>query len=154
MTPSTLAIPAPLDDSSFLAAFLDGSLPAANFDHRGHVRAAWLLLQRHPLETAATLCCEGIARLADRFGAPGKYHRTLTEALLRLMAGCGACDGALSWPAFQETNPLLMADARRLLARHYSEQRLSDPAAREHFLAPDLLPLPTCEHASLPLLPR
>lgn len=154
MTPTALTTPATLDDVAFLAAFLDASLPATAFDHRGHVRAAWLLLQRHPLETAATLCCEGIAGLAAHFGAPGKYHRTLTEAFLRLMASCGACDRTLSWPDFQESNTLLMADARRLLARHYSEQRLSDPAARERFLQPDLLPLPTCEHASLPLLPR
>ena len=41
--------PKAMSDDQFLAAFLDCSMPPAGFDHLGHVRAAWLLLQRQPL---------------------------------------------------------------------------------------------------------
>ncbi|HZX31606.1 MAG TPA: hypothetical protein VFF03_09665 [Rhodocyclaceae bacterium] len=134
--------PNAMSDDRFLAAFLDSAMPASGFDHRGHVRAAWLLLRRHPLEEAVDVTCDGIARLAARLGVPGKYNRTLSEALVRLMAQGGAADRALSWDGFVQANAPLMDDARGLLARHYSPERLAAPAARERFLTPDRLPLP------------
>ena len=134
--------PAAWSDADFLAAFLDSSMPAAGFDHRGHVRAAWLLLQAHPLPEAVELTCDGIARLATRLGVPGKYHRTLSEALVRLMAEGGAGDRAQSFEDFVRANPALMQDARGVLARHYSPELLATEAARLRFVAPDRLPLP------------
>jgi hypothetical protein len=134
--------PATMSDAEFLAAFLECRMPAAGFDHRGHVRAAWLLLRRLPLEDAVTRCCDGIARLAAHLGVPGKYHRTLSEALVRLMAHGGASDPALSWEDFLRANGPLMTDARGLLARHYSDARLAAADARTRFVAPDRLPLP------------
>ena len=134
--------PAAWSDADFLAAFLDASMPAAGFDHRGHVRATWLLLQAHPLPEAVELTCEGIARLATRLGVPGKYHRTLSEALVRLMAEGGAAAPAQGFEAFVRANPALMQDARGVLARHYSPELLATEAARLRFVAPDRLPLP------------
>ena len=134
--------PATWSDADFLAAFLDSSMPAAGFDHHGHVRATWLLLQAHPLPEAVELTCDGIARLATRLGVSGKYHRTLSEALVRLMAAGGAADRAQSFADFVRANRALMQDARGLLARHYSPQWLATEAARLNFVAPDRLPLP------------
>ena len=131
-----------MSDDAFLAAFLDSSMPPAGFDHLGHVRAAWLLLQRRPLEDAVAETCDAIARLASRLGVPGKYHRTLTEALVRLMAHGGAADRTLSWEDFLASNAALTRDARGVLARHYRDETLSSPAARERFVAPDREPLP------------
>lgn len=136
--------PNTMSDDEFLAAFLDCSMPPAGFDHRGHVRAAWLLLRRHPLEEAVAQTCTGIERLAAHLGVPGKYHRTLSEALVRLMAAAGAARPGLAWDDFLHANPALMDDARGLLAQHYSAERLALPPARERFVAPDRLPLPPC----------
>lgn len=135
--------PNTMSDDEFLAAFLDCSMPPAGFDHRGHVRAAWLLLRRLPLDAAVDATCDGIARLAAHLGVPGKYHRTLSEALVRLMADGGAADPALGWEDFLRANAPLLADARGLLARYYSDERLAEPAARTAFLPPDRRPLPT-----------
>lgn len=134
--------PVTMSDDQFLAAFLDCSMPPSGFDHRGHVRAAWLLLRRYPVDEAVHRTCDGIARLAAHLGVPGKYHRTLSEALVRLMAHGGAAAPGLSWEDFVQKNRLLMEDARAQLAQHYSEERLATPDAREHFVAPDRLPLP------------
>lgn len=131
-----------LADDEFLARFLDASLPPSAFDHRGHLRAAWLCLQRQPLETAVATVCAGIAALAARLGAAAKYHRTLTEALVRLMHARGAAAPGAGFDAFLAAQPGLVADARALLARHYSPERLADERARTEFLAPDRLPLP------------
>ncbi len=131
-----------LADDAFLAAFLAARLGRTDFDHRGHLRAAWLLLQRHPVDDAVEAVCAGIHRLATALGATDKYHRTRTEALVRLMAHAGATERGQGFEAFLRRVPELVADARGLLARHYSPARLDAPEARERFLAPDLLPLP------------
>ena len=141
-------MPSTLSDEDFLAAFLATRLDAADFDHRGHLRAAWLLLQHHPLELAVEQCCTGIAALATRFGATSKYHRTTTEALVRLMDASGAA--TLAWPEFQRANPGFFSDARALLARHYSPELLASADARQRFLLPDRLPLPACHAAPMP----
>lgn len=134
--------PMTMSDEEFLAAFLDCSMPTSGFDHRGHVRAAWLLLRRYPVDEAVQRTCDGIARLAAHLGVPGKYHRTLSEAMVRLTAYGGASAPGLSWDDFVQRNRLLMEDARGLLARHYSQERLNTPDARESFVSPDRLPLP------------
>jgi hypothetical protein len=131
-----------LSDDQFLAAFLDSSMPPSGFDHLGHLRAAWLLLQRLPLEQAVETTCDAIARLAARLGVPGKYNRTLSETLVRLMAHGGGVDRALSWSGFLAGNAELKDDALGMLARHYSDETLTSPAARERFLPPDRQPLP------------
>lgn len=131
-----------LADDAFLAAFLDARLAPADFNHRGHLRAAWLLLQRRPLEQAVADTCDGIARLATRLGAPDKYHRTLTEALVRLMAAGGGADPALGWDAFLAANAALVRDARAVLAQYYGPDTLDSAEARLRFLPPDRQPLP------------
>lgn len=138
--------PKSVSDDQFLAAFFDCTMPPSGFDHLGHVRATWLLLQRRPLEDAVMETCNGIARLAAHLGVPGKFNRTLSEALVRLMAHGGAASPALSWHDFLAANRELMDDARALLARHYSAETLNSSAARERFLPPDRLPLPSCRN--------
>lgn len=119
-----------LDDAQFLASVADGSLPASDFGHRQHLRLARLHLQSLPLDIAIERTCADIARFAAHHGAHAKFHRTITEALLRLMAARGPDDAAL------------LDDARGVLARHYSPTLLAKPEARLRFLPPDLLPLP------------
>lgn len=134
--------PKSMSDAQFLAAFLDSSLPASGFDHQGHLRAAWLLLQQRPLDEALEETCGAIARLAARLGLPGKYNRTLSEALVRLMAHGGGTNPALPWPAFLAANKELLENARGVLQRHYSDALLDSKAAHEFYVPPDRLPLP------------
>lgn len=137
-----MTLPPSLPDDAFLAAFLDSSLTPAHFNHLGHLRAAWLLLQRRPLEQAVADTCEGIARLAARLGAPDKYHRTLSEALVRLMAQGGAADPGRGWDDFLAANADLVRDARGVLAQYYRADTLDSAEARQRFLPPDRQPLP------------
>ncbi len=131
-----------MSDDEFLTAFLECRMPASAFDHRGHVRIAWLLLRRYPLEQAIEEICSGIARLAAHLGARDKYNRTLSEALVRLMAHGGS--HAITFEEFINANAQLLTNAGGLLARHYSPERLGSAAAKASFVPPDRLPLPTC----------
>lgn len=134
--------PPVFSDDAFLSAFNDCSAPPSAFNHVGHVRIAWIHLQRYPLEQAIRLTCDGIARFALHLGVPDKYHRTLSEALMRIMAQRGAADTGLAWERFLSQNRDLVDDARQLLGRHYSEALLNSAAAKVSFVPPDLLPLP------------
>lgn len=133
-----------LSDTDFLAQFLAADLPAAGFDHRGHLRAAWLVLQRAPLPEAIETVCSGIARLAARLGVPDKYHRTLTEALVRAMAAGGAAQPGESFETFLNRHPDLLHAARSVLARHYSAACLAQPEAKHRWVPPDVQAIDNC----------
>ncbi len=92
-----------MTDDEFLGAFTTCTLLPQQFNHRAHVRVAWLMLRRYPVDQAIERTCEGIARLAAHFGAADKFNRTLSEALVRLMArACestrDACSMSFSGP--------------------------------------------------------
>lgn len=128
------------EDRAFLAAIANCKLPATEFGHVQHLRLAWLRLRSAPLEAAIAQTCADIACFAAHHGADDKFHRTVTEALMRLMAGSGATEPELDWSGFQRLNTALLDDARGLLARHYSLTLLASPEARLHFQPPDRLP--------------
>lgn len=134
--------PSPADDDAFLAAFDTCTLPAGAFGHRAHLRVAWLMLRGHPPADAIERTCAGLARLAAHRGAASKFHRTRSEALMRLMLAAGAAAAPDDFAAFLERNPALLVDARGVLARHYSAAVLDSDAARTRYLPPDLEPLP------------
>jgi N-formylglutamate deformylase len=129
-------------DDEFLDAFLTCRVPAASFDHRAHLRVAWILLQRYPIDDAVTSTCEGIARLAAHLGATKKFHYTLTAALVRVMAAAGATDRTRAFDAFLLANAPLVENARAVIAWYYSTERLATVDARTGFIEPDLAPLP------------
>lgn len=129
-----------LPDEQFLAGFEACALPPEAFNHLGHLRIAWIVLQRYSYPDAVERICGGIQRFAGHLGVPEKYHRTLTEALVRLMAANGAA--SMEWETFLAANPALVSDARGELARHYSHDCLNAETARISFVAPDRMPLP------------
>jgi N-formylglutamate deformylase len=125
-------------DDGFLDAFENCSLPASEFDHRGHLRLAWLYLERHPLQEAMQLTCDGIRKYAASLGAPGKFHRTLTEAIVRIMHGRRQLGMEKDFDRFLLNNPDLTENMKEVIGFHYSEKRLSSDDARAIFLPPDL----------------
>lgn len=131
-----------LSDDDFLAAFNDCSAPPSAFNHAGHVRIAWIHLQRYPLAQAIQLTCDGIERFANHLGVPDKYNRTLSEALMRIMANLGATNTCLSWDGYMSENRGLFENAQQLLGQYYSNELLNSKAAKSTFMQPDISPLP------------
>lgn len=129
-------------DQSFLAALEETSLPKEEFNHRNHIRAAWLYLEQAPLPEAAMKCSLSIQRYANSIGAPEKFHLTLTLALMHIIAAERALKPAADWEAFLAQCPDLLADAGQLVARHYSDAIINSEKARKTFVPPDREPLP------------
>jgi len=87
-----------LSDATFVEQIDRLSLAPQHFNHVGHLRLAWLRLGQRSLEPAIESVCAGIQAYATHLGAPDKFHRTVTEALLRIMAQRMPSQGGLDWP--------------------------------------------------------
>lgn len=131
-----------MTDDEFLASFRACTLPPDQFSHAGHIRLAWIHLQRSSFDDAVEATCAGIRAYATHLGAASKFHCTITVALLHLMRAGGAADRGMGWYQFVNANQDLMHDARACVAHHYSSGRLGADEARIAFVAPDLAPLP------------
>lgn len=129
---------ASLSDDDFLAGFAACTLPPAAFSYLGHLRIAWVHLQRYPLREAIERICAGIDAFARHLGVPQKYNRTLSEALVLLMAAGGGADPLLGWAGFLDRNRDLVDDALARLRqiRAWREAGL-DMAAIRNLLAGD-----------------
>ncbi|GGB86649.1 hypothetical protein GCM10011352_10680 [Marinobacterium zhoushanense] len=126
-----------LDDKTYLELFASRALGPEHFDHRGHLRLAWLHLVHFTEEEARQRVCSGIRELATRFGAPEKFNHTLTEALMRIIELRMRGQVIRSFDAFLRENPDLLNDAKSLLDRHYSAELLNSDRARTNWVEPD-----------------
>jgi hypothetical protein len=73
-------------DEEFLAAFEQCTLHASEFNHRGHLRAAWTCLHQDRLDGPRRFDV-ALQRYAQAVGAPpGKYDAALTAAWIRAIA--------------------------------------------------------------------
>jgi hypothetical protein len=131
-----------MTDQEFARQLEDCTLPPAAFNHAGHVRLAWIYLQEMDFDDAIAAACDTIQRYAAHLGAAGKFHYTVTAALMAILHAGGAADRSLGWDAFRQRNTDVLRDARAALGKHYSGELLASDAARLCFVAPDRLPLP------------
>ena len=129
-----------IDDTEFLARFEDQSLDPVHFDHIGHLRLAWLYLDRLDFERALEAICEGIRAYAESLGATGKYHATLTDAYVRIIRQRMDRTSRRGWQAFLEENTDLVEDATSVLHQYFSKARLMSDEARRFRMSPDLQP--------------
>ena len=129
-------------DMEFLAAFEAGAYAPADFNHRAHVRLAYIYLAMNDVERATTLMRAAIVNFLRHHGVtPTKYHETLTQAwILAVFHFMHRTPSALSAEDFVRQTPLLLDS--RIMLTHYSAELLYSPRARGHFVQPDLDPIP------------
>ena len=134
-----------LDDATLLAQFEDTTLPMELWDHRQHVKVAYLYLLRHPFEEAVNCMRRSLQAYNDAQNVPDEitrgYHETLTQAWMRLVHVTlqlyGRSDTA---DIFVDANSQLLS--KRALLLFYSRKRILSAEAKREFLPPDLAPLP------------
>ena len=122
-----------MTDAEFLVSLESGTLPESEFNHAGHVRAAWLYLRQGSFPAALAKMSGTLRNYAAAHGKPDRYHETVTVAYLalinerRLLRGDGG-----GWRGFLEQNHELLE--RRLLTHYYRPETLASPAARRVFI--------------------
>jgi hypothetical protein len=122
-------------DDSFAAAIERGEVPEGGFHHRDHLRLAWIYVRRYGREEAGARIAETIRRFAAHHGQSAKYHETMTQAWLLLVAGA---PGA-SFEEAMAGRPELLD--KEYLATYYSAGLLASEEARLRFVTPDIAPL-------------
>jgi hypothetical protein len=136
--------PAPLADDALWEAFSTRSLGHAQWDHRAHLRIAWMHLARFPLFEAHLRMRAGIVLLNSVHGlvesSARGYFETLTFAWLVLVAEARLGSTAATSLAFLEAHPALLA--RDAPLRFYSREALASPRARSVLVPPDREPFP------------
>lgn len=126
-----------MTDEQFARAFERGEISPAEFDHRAHVRLAWVYLRESgSLDAATGRMREGIRRFAAAANASRKYHETITVLWMRLLADASArvpqpCDFADLLAACPELGD------KDLPLKYYSRERLFSEEARTRWVPPE-----------------
>jgi hypothetical protein len=128
---------ASLTDEEFIERYETYLL--TEFTHEDHLRMAFAYARKGGA-AAAVGGARRIQGLAERLGAPGKYHDTMTVAWARVVGHLAARSRASDFEEFLDDHPQLRN--RDLMTAHYSRGLLFGPAARAQFIEPDLAPLP------------
>lgn len=123
-----------MTDQEFIGAFTAGQLAPAGFDHRAHLRAAFLLVRARPFLEACVAMRDGLQALAAKLGKPDLYHETVTVAFMALVAQRASLEAG-DWESFIARHPELCE--RGLLDAYYSKALLASGAARTTFAMPD-----------------
>jgi hypothetical protein len=125
-----------------LAAILPGITgPGGQFRHRQHINLAFYAVRRYGMLDAVGTVCGWIRQIAAYERAPQKYHHTVSQAWVELVAHHVAADpDCAEFDVFANRNPALLD--KRLLSRHYRSSTLAAGPARRGWVEPDLLPFP------------
>jgi nitroreductase len=127
-----------MTDRELLEAFEACTLAPERFNHREHVRVAWLMLREDELLAAIARFRAGLQRYAASLGATGKYHETVTWAFMILIHERTRLPGApTAWDEFALAHPDLLASS--VLGAYYSPELLASERARSTFVMPDRL---------------
>ncbi|MEM7119134.1 MAG: hypothetical protein AAF614_42345 [Chloroflexota bacterium] len=131
----------PLSNGEFLHQFKNKTLNPIHFNHVGHLRLSWIYLTHHDIETAVSGVCSGIKGYAGSLGANTKFHLTITDSLVRIMAK--RLDGMTQkdWQSFLDQNRDMVDDAISVLLQYFSKALLFSEAARTSLAAPDIQPI-------------
>jgi hypothetical protein len=124
-----------MDDRAFVAALESCTLPSEAFDHRAHVRLAWLYLSEEPHLEALSRFVSSLKRYAGSLGASGKYHETITYAFIFLIHERMADrpQATATFDEFASANPDLFGP---ILEKYYEPETLASPLARTVFVLP------------------
>ena len=130
------------EDRKFQTQFESCEFPPAEFNHRAHLRLAYVYLTQHDADTAHRLMRDALKAFIEHNGVDiSKYHETITRAwILAVRHFMGTTSSTESSDAFIEQNPEML-DAK-IMMTHYSAEVLFSNEARAKFVEPDLDPIP------------
>jgi hypothetical protein len=129
-------------DVQFRHEFEAGVISPASFNHRAHVRLAYVYLVDNETAAAQRLMQSALWSFLRRHGIETtKYHETLTQAwILAVRHFMENTPDTASADAFIERNPALLDS--KIMMSHYSAALLFSDEARARFVEPNLAPIP------------
>jgi hypothetical protein len=133
------------EDQTFLKEFEAFTFPPAEFDHRAHVRLAYVYLCEHDTDAAYQLMKRSLLSFITHHGADiSKYHETITRAwIMAVRHFMENTPDSRSSDDFIGRNPRLLDS--KIMLTHYSAELLFSEEARAGFVEPNLDPIPRYE---------
>ena len=130
------------EDQIFRRQFEACAVRPAAFDHRAHVRLAYIYLCASDVDTAYQALRHALQQFLDHHGVdPATYHETMTRAwVLAVRHFMMRSSPMPSAASFIEQNPRLLDT--RIMLTHYTKATLFSDEARSAFIEPDLDPIP------------
>lgn len=130
------------EDRRFITQLESGALTPDQFDHRAHVRAAYVYLAEGDADVAVERMRDTLMRFLEHHGVPpSKYHATITKAwVLAVRHFMERTPEAASADQFIDANPALLDS--KIMLTHYSAELLFSAEARAEFQEPDQDPIP------------
>ncbi|MEP6923762.1 MAG: hypothetical protein ABI954_04800 [Pyrinomonadaceae bacterium] len=127
-----------MNDSELALKFADCTLSAVDFNHRNHVRLAWIYLhESEPLDALARFS-ENLKKFAASLGKANLYHETMTFAYFFLIHERIRRGGeSQTWAAFVAANPDLLTGHKGILTKYYRSETIASDFARNVFVLPD-----------------
>jgi len=131
-----------VEDQDFRRVFETCKFPPAEFNHRAHIRQAYVYLSEHDTDSAHQLMRSALLSFLEYHGVDvSKYHETVTRAWIiavrHFMENTPSCDSSDS---FIESNPRMLDS--KIMMTHYSAEVLFSDEARAKFVEPNLEPIP------------
>jgi len=127
-----------MKDQEFLLQFKNCTLLPELFDHKAHLRLAWLQIKHFGLELALENCCEQISRFASFHGDNQKYHTTVTMGSVYAVNHFMKDEN--NFEEFIEKHQQLLSDLKALINSHYSYDIFAVERAQNLFIEPDVQP--------------
>ncbi len=129
-----------MNDADFIKAFENGEFPLEQFNHKAHIKLAWIYLDQFGEEIAIAKTCKAIKNFDRLHGDGTKYHTTLTVAAVKVVHHFKQKSNATHFEEFITEFPRLITSFKELLFQHYGKDVIADPKAKTTYLEPDLLP--------------
>lgn len=129
-------------DVAFREAFERCEVSPQDFDHKAHVRLAYVYLCECEPTQAAQRMKQALLAFLKHLGVDsGKFHETLTgawiDAVRHFMVQSPESNG---FDQFIGSNPALLDS--RIMLTHYSAELLFSDQARADYVEPDVQPIP------------
>jgi len=132
-----------LNDQDFKERLEACIFPVSDFDHRSHLRLAYVYLTENSIEVSNKLVRSALNRLLqhNNIEPTAKYHETLTKAwLLVVNHYMKGTKDLCSADEFIDKNPELLNS--QIMMTHYTHEILFSDRARKKFIKPDLKEIP------------
>jgi hypothetical protein len=133
---------ASIADQNFRREFEACEFPAAEFNHRAHIRLAYVYLCAHDTETAHQMMRRALLSFIEYNGIDvAKYHETITRAwILAVRHFMENTPSSESSDIFIEKSPGMLDS--KIMMTHYTAELLFSDEARARFVEPNLEPIP------------
>ena len=130
------------EDRKFARQVESCEYPISEFNHRAHLRLAFVYLVEHGAEAATEKMRDSLIRYIRHNEVPlSKYHETLTRAwILAVRYFLNRTDGSSSADELIDRHPEMLDPDIMMI--HYSAKLLFSDKARNEFVHPDLEPIP------------